>query len=95
MHSCALEHILQIMVMVSVETAQCRQPVGMLELSCGEPVFSAAPRLQGQPTVGPQLSLHTETMRCLDQSDQKGHSDRPQAGNLPEKLMGWMLPAFP
>src|SRR5262249_31274725 len=94
-HSCALEHILQIMVMVSVETAQCRQPVGMLELSCGEPVFSATPRLQGQPTVGPELSLGTETMRCLDQSDQKGNPDGSQLGNLSQKFMGWMLPAFP
>ena len=34
-------------------------------------------------------------MRCLDESDQKGNPDRPQLGNLSQKLMGWMLPAFP
>ena len=66
------------MVMVDIETAQCRQLLGMLQLSSGESVFAAAPRLQGQPTVGPQLSLGTETMRGLDESDQKGNSDRAQ-----------------
>src|SRR5216684_5195460 len=43
----ALEEILQIMVMVDIETAQCRQLLGMLQLSSGESVFCAAPRLQG------------------------------------------------
>jgi len=95
MCSQALEEILQVMVMVDIETAQCRQLLRMLPLSFGESVFAAAPRLQGQPTVGPELSLGTETMRCLDESDQKGNSDGPQLGNLSQKLMGWMLPAFP
>src|SRR6266446_8352851 len=34
-------------------------------------------------------------MRCLDESNQKGNPDGPQPGNLSQKLMGWMLPAFP
>ena len=33
-------------------------------------------------------------MRSLDQADQQRHSDRTQTGNLPQKLMGWMLFAF-
>jgi hypothetical protein len=45
--------------------------------------------------VGPELSLGTETMPCLDESDQKGNPDGTQLGNLSQKLMGWMLPAFP
>jgi len=40
------------------------------------------------------LSLRTKTMWCLDESDQQGHSDRAQAGNLSQKLRGWMLLAF-
>jgi hypothetical protein len=34
-------------------------------------------------------------MRCLDQSDYKRNPNGPQPGNLSEKLLGWMLPAFP
>ena len=53
MCSQALEEILQVMVMVAIETAQCWQLLRMPQLSSGESVFAAAPRLQGQPTVGP------------------------------------------
>ena len=53
MRSRAFEYILQIMIMVDVETAQRRWLPGMLQMSPGGPVFAAAPRLQGQPTVCP------------------------------------------
>src|ERR1700688_3063029 len=66
----------------------------MLQLSPCVPVFAAAPRPQAQPAVVPQLSLRTETMRCLNKSDQKGDPDRAQPGNLFEELTGGMLPAF-
>jgi len=66
----AFDYILQIMIMVDVETAQCRQSLGMLQFSPSEPVLAAGPRLQGQPAIGPQLSLRTETMRCLNQGNQ-------------------------
>ena len=88
MRSRAFEYVLQIMIMVDVETAQCRQSLGMLQFSPSEPVLAAGPRLQGQPAIRPQLSLRPETMWRLDQSDQQGHADRAQAGNLPEKLRG-------
>src|SRR5262249_17398398 len=70
----ALEETLEFVVVVDVETTDCRRPL-TLQLSLGVAVFSAAPRLQGQPAVGPQLSLGAETMWCLQQSDQKGHSN--------------------
>src|SRR5258705_7438900 len=66
----------------------------MLQLSPCVAVFAAAPRPQAQPAVVPQLSLRTETMRCLNKSDQKGDTDRAQPGNLFEELTGRMLPAF-
>jgi hypothetical protein len=34
-------------------------------------------------------------MRCLDESDHKSNPDGAQPGYLSEKLLGWMLPAFP
>jgi hypothetical protein len=80
--------------MVDVETAQRRWFPRMLQLSPCIPVFAAAPRAQAQPAVVPQLSLRTETMRCLKESDQKGDPDRAQPGNLFEELTGRMLPAF-
>src|SRR6202171_5007490 len=82
------------MIMVNVETAQRRWFPRMLQLSPGVPVFAAAPRPQAQPAVVPKLALGTETMRCLNQSDQKGDPDRAQPGNLFEELTGGMLPAF-
>jgi hypothetical protein len=66
----------------------------MLQFPPGVPVFAAAPRPQAQPAVVPQLALRTETMRCLNESDQKGDPDRAQRGNLFEELTGGMLSAF-
>src|SRR5258707_3729039 len=66
----------------------------MLQLSPCVAVCAAARRPQAQPAVVPQLSLRTETMRCLNKSDQKGDTDRAQPGNLFEELTGRMLPAF-
>src|ERR1017187_1793676 len=43
---------------------------------------------QAQPAVVPKLALRTETMRCLNESDQKGDPDRAQPGNLFEELTG-------
>src|ERR1700687_4532718 len=60
----------------------------------GVSVFAAAPRPQAQPAVVPKLALGAETMRCLNESDQKGDPDRAQPGNLFEELTGGMLPAF-
>src|ERR1700676_3416100 len=82
------------MIVVDVETAQRRCLPRMLQLSPRVPIFAAAPRPQAQPAVVPQLSLRAETMRCLNESDQKGGPDRAQPGNLLEKLTGGMLPAF-
>src|SRR5579871_287361 len=66
----------------------------MLQLSPRAQVFAAAPRPQAHPAVVPQLSLRTETMRCLNKSDQKGNPDRAQPGNLFEELAGGMVPAL-
>src|ERR1035437_5044812 len=89
-----LEEILQIMIMVDVEAAQRRWFPRMLQLSPGVPVFAAAPCPQAQPAVVPKLAFRTETMRCLNERDQKGDADRAQPGNLFEKLTSGMLPAF-
>ena len=53
MRSRAFEYVLQIMIMVDVETAQCRQSLAMLQFSAAEPVLAAGPGLQRQSTVGP------------------------------------------
>src|ERR1700693_3362662 len=66
----------------------------MLQLSPCVAVSAAAPRPQAQPAVVPQLSLRAETMRCLNESDQKGDPDRAQPGNLFEELTGGMLATF-
>jgi hypothetical protein len=66
----------------------------MLQLSPCVPVFAAAPRPQAQPAVVPKLAFRTETMRCLNESDQKGDPYWAQPGNLLEALTGGMLPAF-
>src|SRR4029077_5149004 len=66
----------------------------MLQLPPCVSVFAAAPRPQAQPAVVPKLSLRTETMWRLNESDQKGYPDRAQPGNLFEELTGGMLPAL-
>src|ERR1700686_1813150 len=60
----------------------------MLQLPLFVLVFAAAPRPQAQPAVVPELALRAETMRCLNESDQKGDPDRAQPGNLFEELTG-------
>src|SRR6202167_3282974 len=81
------------MIVVDVETAQRRWLPRMLQLPPCEPVFAAASRPQAQPAVVPKLSLRTETMRCLNERDQKSDPDRTQPGNLLEELTGGMFQA--
>src|SRR5260370_30461254 len=76
------------------ETAERRWLPRMPQLSPCVSVFAAAPRPQAQPAVVPELALRAETMRCLNESDQKGHPDRAQPGNLLEELTGGIFPAF-
>ncbi len=60
---------------VDIETVQRRPPLGMLQRSLSDAVFATDPRLQGQPGVGPQLSLGPEPMRCLKQGDNSAESE--------------------
>ena len=53
LHSRALEHTLQIMAMVVVETSRRRQPFGRLQLPSCEPIFATGARPQSQTRIGP------------------------------------------
>ena len=79
------------MIMVDVEAAQRRWFPRMLQLSPGVPVFAAAPCPQAQPAVVPKLAFRTETMRCLNERDQKGDADREIARKSVEskRLSNW------
>src|SRR3989442_476349 len=60
-----LEQILQIVIMIGIETSQGRLSLGPLQLASAEAVFSADPRLQCQTAVCPQLPFGAESMGSL------------------------------
>jgi hypothetical protein len=62
---CTLEDILEIMVVVFIETTKLPL-LGTLQLSCYVAVLSTVVRLDGQTAIGPQLPLGTKSMRGLD-----------------------------
>src|SRR5204863_5299480 len=89
----ALEDILQVVIVIDVETAEGQHFLGTLHSASHETVLSTGVRFQRQTTVGPQLSLAAETIRRLHQGDQLSHSKRTQAGDA-EPLTGRMFPTL-
>ena len=76
----ALKEIFQIVVMVFVEPANGYRFLGTLELSVHHAVFRTGTGLQSQAAVAPQLSFGTETVRCLDEREQKHGADGTDEG---------------
>src|SRR5215472_6069381 len=81
----ALEDVFQIMVMVEVEAANGQDLFGSLELSSDETILPAGVGFQRQATIRPELSLGTEAVRRLDQSNQQSGADGTDGGNLSEQ----------
>jgi hypothetical protein len=66
---CALEDVFEIMIVIAVEPAQRYLPLRWSQLPIDIAVIGAAVRLDSQTSVGPQLPLGAETMRCLQDGD--------------------------
>jgi hypothetical protein len=67
-------------VVVFVQTANGKQFLGPSHLTFDKTVFRTGARLQGQPAIGPELSLGAKTMWGLDQS----HRQRPHLCRVSE-----------
>src|ERR1700675_332130 len=72
---CTLEDIFQIVIMVEVEPADGQDLLRAFKLATDDAVFPAAVSPQCQTTVGPQLSLGPEAVRCLHQCKQQNGAD--------------------
>ena len=66
-----LEQILQIVIVIAIQPTNRRRLLRALQLSLDVKVLGAAVCLNPKPAVGPELSLGTKPVRCLDQSDQQ------------------------
>src|SRR6266849_1005724 len=76
-----LEDILQIVIMIFVQSADGQDFLGALALATNETVFPTGVRLQCQAAVGPALPLGTEAMRRLHQSNQQSGAEGADRGN--------------
>src|ERR1700730_16950393 len=65
-----LENILEIVVMILVESTKLLRFLGTSQLSFDVAVLRTVVRLQPKTAVGPQLSLGAKTVGRLDQRDQ-------------------------
>src|SRR5271154_6911407 len=96
-----LVEILEIMIVISVQPTNGRWLLRTPELPLDVTILGAAVRLNPKPAISPQLSLGTETMWCLNQSNQQSRPDRPDERNLPQQFphivllgLGEQLPPY-
>src|ERR1700731_155976 len=66
-----LKQVLQIVIAVSVESANRYLLLGFLELSFHRTVIGTAMRFDGKTAVFPERSFGAESVWCLDQCDQQ------------------------
>src|SRR5471030_1740936 len=90
----ALEHVLQQMMMVAIETEHGRGAALTLELASDETELTAVSGFQSQTAIGPELSLGAETVRGLDEDDQQHGADGADVTNLAEQGKSGMLAAL-
>src|SRR5208283_2398580 len=78
----AFEKTLQIFIVIVIQTAHRDAFSVALQLSSHTAVLAAVVSLDRETAVGPELSLGTETMRCLQQCHQQGGANRTDRRNL-------------
>src|SRR3981081_2133869 len=76
------EKILQILVVVVIQTAQRDALAVALQFASHGAVLAAIVSLHGETAVGPELPLGTETMRCLQQGYEQSRANRTDGWNL-------------
>ncbi len=81
---CTLKQILQIVVLVSVQSANGDLFLRSLQLPGDPTVIGTALCLDAKSAVCPQLPLGAETVRGLRNAQQHGRTDRADRGNLAE-----------
>src|SRR5208337_1417740 len=77
----ALKQVLQIVVVVQIQSANEHRLAAALQLTVDEAIVSAAARLQPQPAVGPELPLAAEAVRRLHPPQQQRDPYRTQPRN--------------
>src|ERR1022692_3962413 len=76
------EETLQIFIVIVIQTAHRDALSVALQFSSHAAVIAAVVSLDRETTVGPELSLGTETMWCLQQCHQQGGTNRTDRRNL-------------
>src|ERR1700682_6236259 len=82
----ALENVFELVIVIAVEPAQRYLPLRWSQLPFHITMIGAAVRLDGKTAVSPQLPLGAEAMRCLQNRDQLGCTDRPNRGDLAQQF---------
>src|ERR1700730_546594 len=89
-----LENILEIVVMILVESTKLLRFLGSSQLPVDVAVLRTVVRLQPKTAVGPQLSLGAKTVERLNQRDQLSRPNRADAGDLAQQFRRGMFPAL-
>src|ERR1700719_4637838 len=79
---CTLKDILQIVIMVRIQSTKLLWFLGTLQLSFDTAVLRAVVCLQPKPAVGPQLPLRAESVGRLYQRNQLSRTHRTDTRNL-------------
>src|SRR6266496_1379061 len=94
-HGRAFEDVLQIVIVVHVQSADEYLFAATFQLPFDLLVIGTAARFQPQTTVRPELALAAETMRGLYSCYQHRRADRAQVGNTAQSLADRVILAFP
>jgi hypothetical protein len=79
---------------VDVEPADGQDLLGAFQLATDEAIFPTGVRPQCQTTVGPELLLSPDAVRCLYERKKQNGTDGADGGNLSQQPHVQMLPAF-
>src|SRR5271168_3994573 len=91
---CALEHVLQFVVVIPVQPANPCRSFLALHLSFNHAVLGAVAGLQRQSAVSPELALGAEPVRRLHPRDQHRRTQRTQKWHRLQPLGRRVLPAL-
>src|SRR3984957_9612238 len=91
---CTLKQVLQIVIAVSVQSANRYLLPGSLQLSLDLTVIGTAVHFDAEAAEFPERSLAAEAVRCLDQRDQQRRPDRTDRRDLAKQLRRRMLLTF-
>ena len=71
-----LKRLFEILIVIVIQTAHCDALAVALQFASHTAVLATVVSLDRETAVGPQLSLGTEAVGCLQQGHQQGGANR-------------------